>query len=333
MLRIMKAGGRATAAALAAVAALTLAMGARAEVKITLDCPPDPQRCGTFVFATALLDHLKASGMAARTLPVNSIGGEAERLDQTSQGLLEVNTADLARAGQLEKQMFGFVAPYLFDSVAHLDRTVANSDLLKRVNDTLTKKGVRVVSLVLVGGGMGIFNTKKPITRPEDMKDLRIRALDQNQMALFKAWGTNGVVITMPEVANALQTGIADGYINPPFVPFLFGHTSIIKHYTEANVALPTRVAMVSEDWYKKLSEKDRKTVDEGIAKAQAANRAWVTNSDKVALEQLAKAGITITQLSPAGREKFKELSKTSYSALLSPDQIQLFIDAANKNR
>jgi len=327
MLRILRTGG------LAAVMAIALAMGARAEVKIALDCPPDPQRCGSFVFANALFEHLKAAGMAVRTLPVNSIGGEAERLDQTSQGLLEVNFADLARAAQLEKLTFGFAAPYLFDSVEHLDKTTDNSDLIKRINDTLAKKGVRVASLVLVGGATGIFNTKKPITKPEDMADLRIRALDENQMKLFRAWGTNGVVITMPEVANALQTGVADGYINPPFVPFLFGHASIVKHYTDANVSMPLRVAMVSNDWYTKLSDKDRKTFDEGIAKARAANRAWVANSDKSALEQLEKAGVKLTKLTAAGRDRFKELSKPAYTAILSQDQIQLFIDAANKNR
>ena len=143
MLSTFRTGRRAATAAFAALAAMTLALGARAEVKIALDSPPDPQRSGTFVFASALLEHLKANGMAARTLPVNSIGGEAERLDQASQGLLEVNMADLGRAAQLEKQMFGFYAPYLFDSVVHLDKTLANSDLLKRMNDTLTKKGVR----------------------------------------------------------------------------------------------------------------------------------------------------------------------------------------------
>ncbi len=327
MFRMLKTG------ALAAIAAATLALGARAEVKIALDCPPDPQKCGSFVYASALFEHLKANGMAARTLPVNSIGGEAERLDQTSQGLLEVNMADLGRAAQLDKRMFGFSAPYLFDSMEHLDRTLANSDLLQQINETLAKKGIRVVSLVLVGGGTGIFNTKKPIMTPADLKDLRIRALDENQMKLFRAWGTNGVVITMPEVANALQTGIADGYINPPFVPFLFGHASIVKHYTEANVSLPLRVAMVSEDWYKKLSDKDRKTFHDGVAKANAANRAWVKNSDKAALEQLAKAGVKIVKLTAEGRARFKELSKPAYTAILSEQEIQRFIDAANKNR
>jgi len=317
----------------AAVALALFAPSAQAQVKIALDCPPDPTRCGTYVFAKALSEHLNANGMTTREVPVNAIGGEAERLDQTSQGLLEVNMADLARAGQLEKLIFGFFAPYMFDSVEHLDRVIATSDILQRINAGTTKKGVRVAALVLVGGATGIFNTKKPITRPEDMADLRFRALDQNQMALFKAWGTSGVVITMPEVANALQTGIADGYINPPFVPFLFGHTSIIKHYTEAKVAMPLRVAMVSEDWYKKLAEKDRKTFDEGVAKATAANRAWVGNSDKTALEQLEKAGIKITSLTAEGRARFKQLSEPAYTAILSKEEVQLYFDAASKAR
>ena len=82
----------------AALALALIAPVAQAQVKIALDSPPDPQRSGTFVFAHALAEHLNANGMAARELPVNAIGGEAERLDQTSQGLLEVNMADLARA-------------------------------------------------------------------------------------------------------------------------------------------------------------------------------------------------------------------------------------------
>ncbi|MCW5772352.1 MAG: hypothetical protein KIT16_11995 [Rhodospirillaceae bacterium] len=90
---------------------------------------------------------------------------------------------------------------------------------------------------------------------------------------------------------------------------------------------------MVSEDWYKKLSAKDKKTVDDGIAKGVAANREWVKGSDASALAQLEKAGIKITKLTAQGREQFKERSKPAYTALLSQEQIQLFIDAANKNR
>jgi TRAP-type C4-dicarboxylate transport system substrate-binding protein len=319
-------------AAAAAGLVLLAASGVQAaEIKIALDSPPDVQRSGTYVFAHALYEHLKANGVDAKELPVNTIGGEAERLDQTTQGLLEVDMADLARAAQLDQRMFGFITPYLFDSLDHLDKVVAESNLLKQINDSMAKKGARVVALVPVGGATGIFNTKKPITKPEDMADLRIRALDENQLKLLKAWGSNGVIITMPEVANALQTGTANGYINPPFVPFLFGHADILKYYTDANVSVPLRVSLVSSDWYGKLAAKDKAVFDEGVKKAIAANRAWVKGSDTTAMAQLEKAGIKITHLTPEGRARFKELSKPAYTAILSQAEVQQFIDAAAK--
>jgi TRAP-type transport system periplasmic protein len=304
-----------------------------AEIKIAHDCPPDPQRCGTFLFASTLAEHLKANGLAVKELPVNSIGGEAERLDQTAQGLLEVNMADLARAAQLEKSMFGFLAPYLFDSVEHVDRAVQQSGLLERINVNLAKKGIRVVALVPVGGGVGIFSTKRAIAKPEDMADQRMRALDEFQLKVFQAWGGSGVVITWPEVATALQTGTAHGYVNPPFVPFMFGHSDILKHFTDARVTPALRVAMVSEEWYRGLSAAHRKIFDEGVGKAAAANRAWVGPSDAAAIAQLEKAGITVTRLTPEARARFRDLSRPVWTGLLSQQEIQPFIDAAEKAR
>jgi TRAP-type C4-dicarboxylate transport system substrate-binding protein len=297
-----------------ATCCLLLAGAASAqEVRIGLDSPPDAVRSGSYVFAKALADQLKASGFTVKELPVNSIGGEAERLDQTTQGLLEVDMADLARAAQLNKLTFGFNLPYLFDSLAHLDRADATGGLLAKVNEGVIPKGAHIAALVAVGGGTGIFNTKHEVSKPDDMADLRMRALDENQMKLFRSWGTNGVVITMPEVANALQTGIASGYMNPPFVPFLFGHGGILKYYTPANVAQSLRVALVSE--------------------ATAANRAWVKTSDEQALEQVTKAGMKITQLTPEGRKQFQDRSRTSWTAVLSEAEIKPFIDSANKTR
>jgi TRAP-type C4-dicarboxylate transport system substrate-binding protein len=58
-----------------------------------------------------------------------------------------------------------------------------------------------------------------------------------------------------------------------------------------------------------------------------------VVNSDKSAIEQLEKAGIKVTTLSADGRARFKEASQGVYSTLLPKEQMQLFIDAAARNR
>jgi len=304
-----------------------------AEIKIALDSPPDMEKSGTYVWAKTFGDHLKANGMAVKEFPRDALGAEEERLDQVTQGLLEVSMSDLAKAGQLEPSIFGFNLPYLFDSMEHMDRTIQKTELFKKVNDGTTKKGVRVLSMVAVGGFVGMANTKKPINTPEDLKGLRIRAMDKSQAQYLEVWGASTVIVPWAEIYNALQTGIADGYLNAAVVPLLFKHTEVLKYYSDMRYAPPLRVAICSEDWYKKLPADQRKIVDEASAKATAANRAWQIQIDKTALEDLEKAGTKITRNTAEQRALFAKLARTVYEKIVSREVAEAFVKASDANR
>lgn len=304
-----------------------------AEVKIALDSPPDLEKSGTYVWAKSFGDHLKANGMAVKEFPRDALGAEEEKLDQVTQGLLEVSMSDLAKAGQLEPSIFGFNLPYIFDSIEHMDRTILKTELFKKVNDGATKKGVRVLSLVVVGGFSGIANTKKPINTPEDLKGLRIRAMDKSQAQYIEAWGAGTVIVPWAEIYNALQTGIADGYLNAAVVPLLFKHTEVLKHYSDIRYVAPLRLAICSEEWYRKLPADQRKIVDDAAAKATAANRAWQIQIDKTGLEDLEKAGTKVTRNTPEQRAQFAKLSRTVYEKIVGREVAEAFVKASDANR
>jgi TRAP-type C4-dicarboxylate transport system substrate-binding protein len=313
---------------------LLLGVGAYAsEIKLALDCPPDPEKCGTYVWSRAFADYLNAKGLTVKEYAVNTLGNEAERLDQVSQGLLEVSNSDLSRAGQLEPGVMGFMLFFLWDDMDHLDRAVAGSGLLKEFNDKLAKKGVRILSLIGLGNSSGIANTKKPIRSPEDLKGLRMRAMDKFQTKYYEQWGCNSVVVPWPEIYNALQTGVADGYLNPSFVPIMFKHTELIKFFTDARMSPSIRIALASEQWYSGLSSKDRALVDAAVAKAEAANRAWVAASEQKGLDALKAAGVEVTILTPEERARFAELSRKAYPEVIPPEYVKRFVDAAEKYR
>lgn len=315
--------------ALALAAGGALAQGR--EIKIALDGPADLEKVGTYVWANTFGKQLQAGGMAVKEFARGSIGEEAERLDQVSQGLLEVSMSDLKAAGGLDSLAFGLMLPYLLADDAQMDHALQQGGMLERINAGTTKKGVRVLAVALIGPPAGIFNTKKPVASVADMAGLRMRALDKNQVDLFQAWGAAGTIVAWPEVANALQTGVADGYLNPPVVPLMFGHAGIIKHFTDARVAPSVRLAIASEDWYRKLSAEQRKLVDAAVAKATAANRAWLKTRDKE-LQDLEKAGMKVTGLSPAARAEFQKRSEPLYtSGVLSPDQVAAWKKAAGQ--
>ena len=304
-----------------AVVALTLSLAApaSAQVKIALDGPKDLENVGTYVWAHTFGEHLAANGMAYEEFERGALGGEAEKLDQVSQGLLEVSLSDVKSAGTLDATMFGVMLPYFFTGVGQMDRALLDGGMLERINSATTAKGVRVLDIALIGAGAGIFNTKHPVTGVADMSDLRMRALDEVQIAIFKAWGSTGTIVAWDEVPNALQTGVADGYLNPPIVPLMFGHTSFIKHFTDANLVPSSRAVIASEDWYQGLSDDQRKIVGDAVVAARAANREWLGTQVAV-LDKLRGAGVEVIELSDEARAEFRKASEPLYGLLPMPE-------------
>lgn len=316
---------------LAAAALALAAQAAPAQVKIALDSPPNLEGSGSYVWAHTFAEHLKANGMEAEEFQRGALGGDDELFDQVSQGLLEVSMSPLNIVGSIDKTIYGLRLPYFFKDMEEVDRALFEGGMLEQINEATTPEGVRVLAVDTVGQASGIFNTKKPVTSVADMAGLRMRALDESQIELYKAWGADGTIVSWAEVPNALQTGVADGYLNPNFVPLLFGHTDFIKHYTDAAVSPSLRIAIASEDWYQGLSDAERATVDEAVAAANKANRDWLGTQEAVN-EKLRAAGVEIVTLSEEARQEFRAASAPAYeSGLLTPEQIAAW-EAAKGN-
>lgn len=318
--------------ALVATLALFLSAGAaQAEVKLAHDCPPDPKTCGTYVWGNTFAEHLRANGMTVTEFERGALGEEAERMDQVASGVLEISMSDTRSAGTLDPFIYGVSLPFLFATHASFDEADAAHDLVGKINAGTTPKGVRVLAMVANGSPAGIFNTKHAVNRIEDMGDLRMRALDEAQIRMYEAWGSKGTIVAWPEVPSALQTGVADGYLNAPIVPLMFGHQDFLKHFTDVRFSAPFRVAIASEDWYQGLSDTERSVVAEGIAKATSANRAWVEGQAGV-LNDLEAAGIAVVRLSDAERDRFAEASRPLYEGGLLPSEgVAIWLAAAGR--
>ncbi|MDQ0313605.1 TRAP transporter substrate-binding protein [Amorphus orientalis] len=313
------------AAAAALAAALSASGPAFAQIKVALDSPPSVEESGSYAWANAFTTYLNANGLEAEEYERGALGGDDELFDQVSQGLLEVSMSPLGITTSVDDLIYGLRLPYFFESMEEVDRALYEGGMLEKINEKLTPSGVRVLAVDTVGQPVGIFNTKHPVNQMSDMSDLRMRALDESQIELYKAWGTTGTIVSWAEVPNALQTGVADGYLNPPIVPLLFGHTDFIKYFTDAKISPSLRVAIASEDWYQGLSDADRKTVDAAVEAANKANRDWLKQQGGT-FDRLKEAGVEITELSPEAREAFEKASATTYdSGLLTAEQVEMW--------
>jgi len=302
------------------------------EIRIAVGCPPVPA-CGDWVWAEDLAAKLKEEGLQASVHVGGSLGKDPELVDQMEQGLLQFAVTNFVMINQVDPSVMGFLAPYMFDDMAHMFRALDETDLLKSIDANMQAQGIRIAALTGLSGPTGVFNNKKTIKSVGDLAGLRMRAIDPSQAKLIEAWGASSVVIDMPEFMTGLQQGMVDGYVNPPVVALIFQHTDMLKFYTDTRAGTPFRSALMSNDWYNGLADDVRAKVDAAVKVANDKNRAWTAVAAEQELVQLKERGVEVTELTPEARAEFIERSKKAWADMMPAAAIDAFVAAAEKTR
>ena len=152
-------------------------------------------------------------------------------------------------------------------------------------------------------------------------------------MKYFAQLGVQGIIVPWSEVSMALQTGMVDGYMNPPLVPLTFGHVNQLKYFTDIRQQLTVRVALISDKWYKSLKSDARKTVDEAIATGRSANLEFGRTVFDRNMERLKEAGVTIVKPNAAEEARFRKAGLEAAVDGLSDADVTLFRRTAAKHR
>ena len=307
--------------------------GASAQIKVGMSTPLDLNRNGSYVWLKTFADELRDNGMDCVFYPNSSIGKEVDRSEQVMLGLLEVNASGGQDANQISPLLKAAGLPFLFESFEQYDRLINETAFLSRVNADTLPRGIRVIDIAFWGGMIGIYNTRKPVRKPEDLTGLRIRAMERIQLQYIQSWGASGVQIAWEEVSQALETGIADGYVNPPLTAIVFGHTRQLKYFSNVNVVPSTRLIVFSEAWYQGLSTNERQIVDRAVLKAHSVNREWNRRAVKSNLDLLRNAGVAVIELTKYERQLFAARSKEVYEEIVPAGtvaEIMQLLDSVN---
>ena len=320
--------------ALSALLAATLALPVSAQtIRIAMNDAEDSVTNGEYAFVEGFRPVAEAGGFTVEVFPSNALGNEEERLSQTAQGLVQVNLGAATAPASMSPLLRVTILPFLFASTEEFDRVMAETDLMDHINTPLLENGVRIAGFNVRGLDAGFFNTHTPVATVEDLQGLRMRALNRGQVAFFSALGVSSTIVDWSEVSNALQTGVVDGYVNPPNSALRTGHTEFLHHYTPAALAPSFRAVMISEDWYSGLSEGDRATIDAAMVAGLQANRAWLPGWAAQVDARFAEAGVTVTELAPGERDRLVEMSTPIHAQLLGDEGMALVTGALNQVR
>lgn len=254
-----------------ALAATTLTLGHGA-------APGNPRSLAAEEFAKLVKD--KTGGeVAVNVAGSEQLGNDAAMLTSLRTGALDLTANSQGAASGLVPELSALGLPFLF-----ADANAAFNVLQGPVGKELATKfaGLGIVVLDWWDNGIRhVTNSKRPITRPEDLDGLKIRTpADPVTIDIFRALGGATEQIAFSELYVALQQGVVDGQENPlaniasakiyEVNPFI----SLTAHKWESTPFFMSQIGAA------KLNEAQRQAVQEAAAEAGQMQRRLMAEAD-----------------------------------------------------
>jgi TRAP-type transport system periplasmic protein len=162
-------------------------------------------------------------------------------------------------------------------------------------------KGVKLLGVFTHGPGQ-MFNTKRPITKVEDLAGMKIRSGGGISEEMARALGASAFVKPAPESYELLSSGVADGTFFPSESIISFKLGSVIKYATLFPGGFYSSAFgfFMNEDKWNRLSKDDQDAINSvsGEALARLAGKAWDA-ADNAALEEMKRVGMQVSEASP----------------------------------
>jgi tripartite ATP-independent transporter DctP family solute receptor len=292
---------------LVAVAAATLLpMVAQAQaMKLTLGhgaAVGNPRHEAAVKFAEVL--KAKTAGrIEVQVAPSAQLGDDAAMVTALRTGALDLSANSQGAVSNAVPEYAAFGMPFLFSSPAEAFKLL-DGPLGKELADKSAEKG-----MILLGtwdnGIRQMTNSKHPITKVEDMKGLKMRVPpDATLVDIMAALGAESQQIKFAELYVALQQGVVDGQENPLVNIYASKLYEVQKYLALTNHQFQMTPFLMSKRTWDKLSDADKKAVQEAAAEATALQRKLSSEADEKLLSELKAKGMQVTTVDKAAFAK-----------------------------
>lgn len=187
------------------------------------------------------------------------LGDEDQTLQQVQLGAIDMIRVSLAPVTTIAPETGVLTLPYIFRDENHMHK-VLDGEVGKQIVDKFNNDAnARMVFLGWTDAGVRNMITKKPLTRPEDIKGMKIRVQNSAiSLATLKAMGANPVAMGVSEVFSAMQTGVVDGTENNPPTFVAHNYMPVAKYYTLSGHFIQPEMILFSKTAWSRLSPEDQ---------------------------------------------------------------------------
>ncbi len=230
-------------------------------------------------FFKTLVEGASGGRIQVELFGAGVLGGESDLMD-----MVKLGTIQGTRGGAFQRasNMYLLITlPFLFNS-ADEALAVVRSNLGQRINEASLANGYYVPALGLAGGFRQITNAKRPITVPDDIVGLKIRAPGiESIVKTMQALGAAVVSIPYGETYMGLKTNVAEGQENPYSNIVEMKFYEVQKYLTVINYQVHPDPFFVNPAWYASLPGDLKEIFDSAARQAMAySDTIWLAKED-----------------------------------------------------
>jgi tripartite ATP-independent transporter DctP family solute receptor len=251
----------------------------------------------------------RASGgkMKVRAIGASALGPDVQMQQALIGGAQEMMVGSTATLVGITKEMALWDTPFLFSNAKEAD-AVLDGPIGQKVNAKLQEKGL--VGLAYWENGFrNLTNSKRPITKLEDLNGVKLRVMQNNvYLDSFKTLGANAVPLPFSELFSALETNTVDGQENPYNTILSSKFFEVQKYLSVTNHVYSPWIVLVSKKWWDGLSKDEQKVLADAAKASRDFERKDTREEAGKALADLKSKGMQINELSAveAGRMRDK---------------------------
>jgi tripartite ATP-independent transporter DctP family solute receptor len=273
--------------------------------------------------------------MKVNVFPGGTLGGDAANVSALQGGTIEFVMLNSGILASQVKDFEVFDFPFMFASAKEAD-AVVDGPFGQKMHAKLLDKGIVGLAYTELGFRQ-MTNSKKAINAVDDIAGLKLRVIPNAiNVDWVKALGANPTPLAFPELYAALEQKAVDGQENPLSVIQANKFFEVQKFLTLTNHQYNPQSLIFSKKVWDTLSPAEQKILQDSASEASKFQRQVNREAAAGQLDALKKAGMQVSEFSPAEQAKLREKLKPvidKHGAALAGTVAELQAELAKQRR
>jgi TRAP-type C4-dicarboxylate transport system substrate-binding protein len=266
-----------------------------------------------------------------RIYPGGVSGDEDAVIRKMRVGQLQAAAVTGIGLAYLDRSFYALHVPMMYASDEEFDYVRDRlSPILER---RLEEKGM----IVLNWGDAGWvhFFAKKPFTRPEEVKAMKlfVWAGDTNLIQLYKETGFNPVPLSAIDILPGLQTGLINAFDTTPLAALAFQWFGLAPHMADLRWVPLTGATIIDKKAWLGIPENLRPKILEASRDAGKNLREEIRRLNDEAVKVMVKNGLKVSHVPPEAQAEWRKMVEDVYPQIRGKIIPADMFDAARKYR